>query len=65
MIAVAIIGITFVSLIGAQSRSLSIATASRFDTMATFLAQKQAAVILVTPYEEVDNDSGDFGEAFC
>ena len=41
MVAVAIIAMTFVSLLGSQSQSISIAGISRFETTAAMLAREK------------------------
>lgn len=60
----AVIGLTVVTLIGAQSHSVSIAAASRFETMAAFLAQKQMTELIQLPFDELSTEEGDFGEDF-
>jgi general secretion pathway protein I len=64
MIAVAIIAIAIVTLIGAQSQSVSIATSSKFDTMASLLAQQKMTELVLLDYDEVTDNTGDFGEDF-
>jgi general secretion pathway protein I len=64
MVAVAVIAIAFVTLLGAQSQSVSIATGSKFDAMASLLAQGKLADLGVQNYSEVTSSSGNFGEDF-
>lgn len=64
MVAVALIAIAFVALIGAQSQSVVIATRSKFDTMASLLAQWKITELSVQNYNELTNSTGDFGEDF-
>ena len=64
MIAVAVIAIAFVTLIGSQSQSVSIATDSRAAVMASFLAQQKLAEFESTDFDELYSDEGDFDEAF-
>lgn len=62
MVAVMIIAISFVTLIGSQSQSVSVAGDSRFNVNAALLAQQKLAEIEAAPFEEVFSASGDFGE---
>lgn len=62
MVAVMIIAISFVTLIGSQSQSVSIAGDSRFNVNAALLAQQKLAEIEAAPFDEVFSGSGDFGE---
>lgn len=64
MIAVAVLAIAFVTLIGAQSQSVSIATGSKFDTMASLLAQQKLTELGVQNYDELTGGTGDFGQDF-
>jgi general secretion pathway protein I len=64
MVAVAVIAIAFVTLIGAQSQSVAIATSARFDAMASLLAQWKVAELNLLEYKEVTSGTGDFGENF-
>jgi len=61
MVAVAIIAIAFVSLIGSQSRSVSIAAESRFNVMAALLARQKLTEIESAYFDSVMSDEGDFG----
>ena len=63
MIAVSIIAIAMVTLLGSQSRSLSLATEAHFNVVAPMLASLKLAEMAggVIPAE---NDDGDFGEDF-
>jgi general secretion pathway protein I len=64
MIAVGIIAIALVTLLGAQSQSVSIAAAARFDTTAALLAQGKMAELCVQGFEGVSDGEGDFGEDY-
>ena len=64
MVAVAIIAIAFVSLLGSQSQSISIATISRFETTASMLARKKLAEIESGGFEELSGTEGDFENDF-
>lgn len=64
MIAVSLLAITLVTLIGAQSQSVAIATGSKFDVMAALLAQRRLGEICLQEYEAVTGGEGDFGEAY-
>jgi len=63
MVAVAILSITLVALLGSQSRSLSLATEAKFNTVASMLALAKLAEIEsgLTPLE---SDSGTFGDDY-
>jgi len=64
MVAVAVIAITFVTLLGAQSQSVSIAGHTRFAVTSALLAQQQLTEIEMTEYEQISSGSGDFGENY-
>lgn len=64
MVAVAVIAIAFVTLIGAQSQSVAIATDSRFDTVASLLAQGKLAELSLLDYPALSDSTGDFGKDF-
>ena len=64
MIAVGIIAIALVTLLGAQSQSVSIAAAARFDTTAALLAQRKLTELTLQGYQRVSSGEGDFGEDF-
>jgi general secretion pathway protein I len=64
MVAVAVIAIAFVTLIGAQSQSVAIATDSRFDTRASLLAQGKMAELSLLDYTALSDSTGDFGKDF-
>ena len=64
MVAVAIIAIAFVSLLGSQSQSISIATISRFETTASMLARTKFAEIQGGGFEELIGSEGDFENDF-
>ena len=62
MVAVAIIAISFVTLIGSQSQSVSIAGESRFKVMAALLAQQKLAELESANFNDLSGGEGDFGE---
>lgn len=62
--AVAIIAIAFVTLIGSQSQSVSIAGESRFKVMAALLAQQKLAELESMEFDELNGGEGDFGEEY-
>jgi general secretion pathway protein I len=64
MIAVAVIAIALVTLIGSQSQSVSIATLSRQNVTASFLAQQKLAELESTPFDELYSGDGDFDGDF-
>lgn len=64
MVAVAIISIAFVSLIGAQSQSVSIAGHTRFAVTSALLAQQQLTEIEMAEYDQISSSSGDFGDNY-
>jgi len=64
MVAVAVIAIAFVTLIGAQSQSVAIATSSKFDAMASLLAQGKVAELNLQNYNELTSNTGNFGDDF-
>lgn len=64
MVAVAIIAIAFVTLIGSQSQSVSIAGESRFKVMAALLAQQKLAELESMDFDELSGGEGDFGEEY-
>jgi len=64
MVAVAVIAIALVTLIGAQSQSVAIATDSRFDAMASLLAQGKLAELSLLDYTALGDSTGDFGKDF-
>lgn len=64
MIAVAVIALALVTLLGAQSQSVSIASGLKFDTMASMLAQQKLSEVGRQKYEGVASGNGDFGREF-
>jgi general secretion pathway protein I len=64
MVSVAIIGIALVTLIGSQSQSISVATISRFETTASFLARQKMTELALTGLDDLQSTEGDFGEDF-
>ncbi len=65
MVAVAIIAISFVSLLGSQSQSISIAAISRFEITASMLARQKLAEIQTADFEELSTAEGDFEDYFA
>lgn len=64
MVAVAIIAIAFVTLIGSQSQSVSVAGESRFRVMAALLAQQKLTELESMDFEELNGGEGDFGDEY-
>lgn len=64
MIAVAIIAIAVVTLLGAQSQSVSIAASARSDTMASMLAQWKMSDLMLQDFDQIADDEGNFGEDY-
>jgi general secretion pathway protein I len=64
MIAVSIIAIAFVTLIGSQSQSVSIAGKTSFAVSSALLAQQKLTEIEAADFADVSSDSGDFGENY-
>ncbi len=64
MISVAIIAVTFVTLFGSQSHSISVAADSRFLTTAALLAQERLARLQREDFSLLVSATGDFGEEF-
>ena len=62
MLAVSLIAIALVTLIGAQSQSVTIATGSKFDAMASLLAQRKLSDLCLQEFGTVNDGEGDFGE---
>jgi len=65
MVAVAIIAISFVSLIGSQSRSISNAGYSRFEITASLLARRKLAEFTIGDFDDVQPSEDDFTEDFA
>ncbi len=65
MVSVAIIGIALVTLIGSQSQSISIATISRFETTASFLARWKLTELALAGFDDLHSTEGDFDEEFA
>lgn len=63
MVAVAILAITLVTLLGMQSRSLSLATEAKFNSVASMLALAKLAEI-ESGLTALESDSGTFGDDF-
>ena len=64
MIAVAVLTIALAAILGLQSRSLTLASESRFQTTAALLAQGKMAEVAVAGIGDLTSDSGDFGDVF-
>ena len=64
MIAVAVLAIALSAVLGLQSRSLTLAAESRFNTTASLLAQGKMAEAAVAGLGNLSSDSGDFGDLF-
>jgi type II secretion system protein I len=64
MVAVAIIAISFVSLIGSQSQSIAVAEVSRFEITASLLARRQLALLETGAFDDIQSGQGDFGDQF-
>lgn len=64
MIAVAIIGIAVVTLLGAQSQSVSMVAGAKFDSMASMLAQWKMSDLLLEEFDQLADDQGNFGEDY-
>ena len=64
MIAVAVIAIAFVTLLGSQSQSVSVATDSRFKVMASFLAQQKLVELESANFDNLSSSEGDFEDSF-
>jgi general secretion pathway protein I len=64
MIAVSIIAVTLVTLLGSQSRSLSLASEAQFNVVAPLLASLKLAEV-ERGVVAMENDEGDFGEDFA
>ena len=64
MIAVAIIAIAVVTLLGAQSQSVSLVAGTKFDSMASMLAQWKMSDLLLQDFDELADDQGNFGEDY-
>lgn len=62
LVAVAIIAIAFVTLIGSQSQSVSVAGDSRFNVDASLLAQQKLAELASAGFDEIYSESGNFEE---
>ena len=65
MIAVAIIAMTFVSMLGSQSQSISIAGISRFETNAAMLARKKLTELQLEGFAQLSSGSGQFEDEFA
>lgn len=64
MIAVSVLTIALTAVLGLQSKSLTLASESRFHTTAALLAQGKMAEITVVKMGELASDTGDFGDVF-
>jgi len=64
MVALSIIIIVLTALLGAQSQGMSLAIESKFETIASLLAQDKMSGFEMVADNELTSDSGDFGEDF-
>ncbi len=64
MIAVSVLTIALAAVLGLQSKSLTLASESRFHTTAALLGQGKMAEITVAKMDELTSDTGDFGDVF-
>lgn len=64
MFALSLIGISLTVLLTSQSQGLSLANEAKFNTTASFLAQKRMAEIELENINEIMSGSGDFGEDY-
>ena len=64
MVSVAIIAIAFVTLLGSQSQSVSVADDSRFNVTASLLAQQKLTELETADFESVFSEQGEFGEQY-
>lgn len=64
MIAVAIIAVAVVTLLGAQSQSVSMVAGAKFDSMASMLAQWKMSDLLLEEFDQLVDDQGNFGEDY-
>lgn len=64
MIAIAVIAIALTTLLGLQTKSISLAYEAKFLTTASLLAKGKMADIELLPLAELQSDSGDFGDDF-
>ncbi len=62
MVAVAILAIALVTLLGSQSRSLSVDEVARFQTRAALLARDRMTLLLLEDPAGLGSDEGDFGD---
>lgn len=65
MVAVAILAIAFVTLIGSQSQSVSVAGESRFKVTAALLAQQKLAELESMDFDELTGGGDDFGDDYA
>lgn len=65
MVAVAVIAMSFTALLASQSQSLSLAAASRFETVAALLARQKLTELSAADFAGLSGGSGDFGEDFA
>ena len=65
MVAVAIIALSFTSLLGSQSQSISYAATARFETVASLLARQKLSQIYIDGFDDLSAGDGDFEEDFA
>jgi general secretion pathway protein I len=64
MFALSLIGISLTVLLASQSQGLSLANEAKFNTTASFLAQKRMAEIELENIGDLISGTGDFGEDY-
>jgi general secretion pathway protein I len=65
MVAVAIIALSFTSLLGSQSQSISYAATARFETVASLLARQKLSQIYIEGFDGLFAGDGDFEDGFA
>lgn len=63
MVALAIIATALVTLLGSHLISLNLAQKNKEQTMQSLLARQKLEESFITPFDSLQNDSGDFGPA--
>jgi type II secretion system protein I len=64
LVSVAIIAIAFVTLLGSQSQSISVAEDSRFNVTAALLAQRKLTQLEIADFDDLFGEEGEFGEQY-
>ncbi len=62
LLAVAVLSLTMVTLLGSQSQSVALITQAQFETTAALLAQEKLTDLRLTDFDDLFNESGEFGE---